>query len=89
MDRYIIANHKCSGFHCQVVSLTEEELNKWIIFFQKRDRTATSWDDDCFEIWECNKNSLGYAKSLKLLKYSDYIKEYHKPKNLIETMLAI
>jgi hypothetical protein len=89
MDEYIIVNHKCSGLYYQVVSLTEEELKKWVDFFQKRHKVATSWDDDYFEIWEYNENNLGYAETFYQLKNRDDVKEYDEPKNLIETMLVI
>lgn len=89
-EKYIIANFKYSGFYFQVISLSDDELNKWVKFFRDRER-YTSWDDDSFEIWEYNDDNLYYAKN-----YRDHFEKVvdryinNPPKNLLEiTMIEV
>ena len=87
-EKYIIANFKCSGFYYEIISLSTEEFDKWVKFFRHRDRDATSWDDDCFEIWEYNEDNLYYAENYRN-HFEKIVDRYNNnpPKNLAETVV--
>lgn len=86
-EKYIIANYKSSGFFYKIISLTENELGRWVDFFRDRVKEATSWDDDSFSIWEYNEANLYYATNFRD-NYAKIVGLPH-PTDLIETMLVM